>query len=303
MRNKLCVISVFFNPANYKALLENYLFFSEQIKKQDVKLITVECAFNQDEFQIPKNEDVYQLRSGSVLWQKERLINYGISKLPDECDYFAWVDADILFPDDWYESAIKELQKSNIVQLYKKIYHLPKGMKKYDGSKMPFFQSVLWQKIIHKNWLERRRNKELHFSTPGFAWAARRDLFQDLYLYDKNIVGSGDTFMVDCLLDSWDIHGFASKFTDPMKVHMKEYCEKLRNRNPKIGYVPVEVFHLYHGNLKNRSYMDRHQAIIDGNFDPVNDIKLVNNVYEWNSYKPNMHESIKNYFYSRNEDE
>lgn len=214
--DKLCVISVYFNPAKYKALLNNYLYFSSQIKKQQIKIITVECAFGKDEFEIPRDDDVYQLRSESIMWQKERLINYGISKLPNNCDFFAWIDGDILLPNDWYDLAIKELQKNNIIQLFKKVFHLPKGLKTYDGRKMPFLQSVLWQKIIHKNWLQRRKAKDLPFSAPGFAWAARRDLFEGLGLYDKNIVGSGDTFIVDCLLDSWDIHGFAQKFTPSM---------------------------------------------------------------------------------------
>jgi hypothetical protein len=301
--DKLCVISVYFNPAKYKALLENYLYFSSQIKKQQIKLITVECAFDGDPFQIPKEEGVYQLRSNSVMWQKERLINYGISRLPDDCDYFAWIDGDIILPDNWQDIAIQELQKSDIIQLYKKVYHLPKGLKNHDGSKVPFLQSVLWQKLIHKNWLQRRKAKELSFSTPGFAWAAKRDLFQNLNIYDKNIVGSGDTFIVDCLLDSWDIHGFAQKFTPAMKEHMLDYCNLLRKRNPKIGYLPIDICHLYHGSLKNRSYMDRHQAILDNNYDPMNDIALVNDVYEWASNKTSMHESIKNYFFSRLEDD
>jgi hypothetical protein len=301
--DKLCVISVYFNPAKYRALYENYLYFSSQIKAQQIRLITVECAFNDDDFQLPKESDVYQLRSSSIMWQKERLINYGISKLPDECDYFAWIDGDILLPNGWNNLAIQELQKSNIIQLYKKVFHLPKGLKNHDGSKIPFLQSVLWQKIIHKNWLERRKSKELYFSSPGFAWAARRDLFEDILIYDKNIVGSGDTFIVDCLLDSWDIHGFAAKFTPAMKEHMRNYCSKLKSKNPKIGYIPVDICHLYHGSLKNRSYMDRHLAILENDYDPQTDIKLENNVYEWATNKPNMHVSIKNYFFARMEDD
>jgi hypothetical protein len=301
--DKFCVISVYFNPAKYRSLLDNYLCFSKQLERQQIKLITVECAFNDDEFDIPQTQDVYRLRSNSVMWQKERLINYGISKLPNECDYFGWVDADILFPEKWNNLAIEELQKSDVIQLYKKVFHLPKGLKHHDGRKIPFLQSVLWQKIIHKNWLQRRKEKELPFSTPGFAWAAKRELFQDIHIYDKNIVGSGDTFIVDCLLDSWEIHGYASKFTEPMKQHMQEYANKLKNKNPKIGYLPIDINHLYHGSLKNRGYMDRHQAIIDNNYDPEIDIKLENNVYEWATNKTNMHQSIKQYFYSRMEDD
>jgi hypothetical protein len=71
----------------------------------------------------------------------------------------------------------------------------------------------------------------------------------------------------------------------------------------KIGYIPIDVCHLYHGSLKNRSYMDRHQAILNHAYDPQTDIKLVNDVYEWATDKTEMHKMIKDYFYSRMEDD
>jgi hypothetical protein len=49
--------------------------------------------------------------------------------------------------------------------------------------------------------------------------------------------------------------------------------------------------------------MDRHLAILENNYDPQTDIKLENNVYEWATNKPNMHVSIKNYFFGRMEDD
>jgi len=301
--NRFCAITVFFNPAKYKTLLNNYHIFAEQLRRQNVRLITVECAFNDDEFQIPETEGVYRLKSNSIMWQKERLINYGISKLPSDCDYFGWLDCDVLFSsDDWAQQAVDRLQKANIVQLFKKVCYMPKGMLQYDGTKIMAIQSVIWQKIIHKNWLERRRRKQLPFSVPGFAWSARRDVFEDIGIYDKNIVGSGDTFLVDCYLDSWDIHGFAAKFTEAMKSDMMDWCGELKKKKPVLDYVPVDIYHLWHGSLKNRGYMERHDIILNYEYDPKIDIKLVNDVYEWASDKYGMHNEIKKYFDSRQED-
>ena len=303
MQNFWCITS-FFNPARYNSLLNNYFKFSENLKKQNVNLLTVELAFNGDDFQIPKTDNVLQLRSDSVMWQKERLINYGLSQLPKECDKFGWVDCDVLFyaNDDWAEKAVKLLDSNDIIQLYKKIHYLPLGYETYNGDKMLSMQSVTWQKIIHKNWLERRTNKELPFSTPGFAWAARREVFSDIGIYDHNIIGSGDTFLVDCYFDSWAIHGYSQKFNSHMKNHMGAWRKKLMAKAPKVNYLPVDICHLWHGNLKNRRYMDRHDIVLENNYDPKADIKLVNNVYEWATDKPNMHAAIKQYFYDRKED-
>jgi hypothetical protein len=302
--DKFSVVTVFFNPAGYSSLLQNYFIFAESLRNQNINLITVECAFNDGHFSIPEDKNVYRLRSNSIMWQKERLINYGVSKLPDCCDYFAWIDCDVLFlQDDWAEQACDKLKNSSIIQLFKKIFYMPKGMLKYDGTKIPFFQGVAWQYKIHKNWLNRRRINELPFSAPGFAWACRRELFADIGgIYDKNIVGSGDTFLVDCLLDSWEIHGFADKFNEKMKVDLMAYCDKFRQKKPIIDYIPVEITHLWHGNLKNRKYMDRHDVIKKYDYDPQQDIQLVNDVYEWASNKPEMHADIRQYFFERKED-
>jgi len=305
---ELCVITVFFNPAGFTSLLNNYFRFAEQLKRQNVKLITVECAFNGGPFYIPESENVYRLQSNSVMWQKERLINYGVSKLPDDCKYYAWVDCDVMFhADEWAEMAVEKLKTADVIQLFKKVYYMPKGMLEYDGSKIPFIQSVAWQYRIHKNWLQRRKNRDLPFSVPGFAWACRRDFFDNINgnngIYDRNIVGSGDTFLVDCYLDSWDIHGFASKFNQFMKTDLMAWCESLRSKNPVLDYIPVDVSHLWHGSIKNRKYMDRHDIILKYDFNPQEDIKLENNVYEWASDKPEMHNDIRQYFYDRQEDQ
>lgn len=297
-------ITVFFNPAHYKSLLRNYHVFSETLKKQKVNLLTVELAFNDDDFEIPIGDNVHHLRSNSVMWQKERLLNYGLSQLPSSCDSFGWIDCDVLFPNtNWVDMARAALDQNDLIQLFKKVIHLPPNDEEYKGKKIIEQQSVMWQKVIHKNWLQRRKNKELPFSAPGFAWAARRETFADIGLYDKNIVGSGDTFMVDCVLDSWDIHGYAMKFTDPMKVDSMEWCDRIKKKNIRYNYLPIDVYHLFHGSLKNRKYMDRHTSLWTHVFDPKTDIKIVNNVFEWASDKPQMQSEIRQYFFDRNEDE
>lgn len=302
--DELCVVTVFFNPAGFRSLLNNYFIFAEQLKRQNVKLITVECAFNDGPFYIPDGPNTYRLRSNSIMWQKERLINYGVSKLPKDCKYFAWIDCDVLFQnEDWATTAKEKLQDSDVIQLFKKVFYMPKNMLQYDGSKIPFMQSVIWQYKIHKNWLQRRKNRELNFSVPGFAWAARRDAFVEAGgLYDKNIIGSGDTFFVDCYLNSWDIHGFASKFNEKMKNSLYKWRDIIQDKKLKLDYLPIDICHLWHGSMKNRKYMDRHDIIIKYDYDPEEDIQLVNDVYEWNSDKSEMHNDIKQYFFDRKED-
>lgn len=298
-------VTTFFNPAGFKSLLNNYFLFAEGLARVGVPLLTVECVFGDAGYQIPEGPNVHRVRGRSVMWQKERLINHAESLLPASCKYFGWLDCDVLFTqDDWAGQAVSRLQKADVIQLYKKVIYLPRGHTSFVGEKLMTVQGVIWQKMIHRNWLARRRSRELAFSAPGFAWACRRDTFAPLGgIYDRNIVGSGDTFIVDCLLDSWDIHGFAKKFTPAMKVHMGSWRDRFQALGLKYDYIPVDIWHLWHGSLKNRKYMDRHDVILRYDFDPMADIMLSGNVYEWASDKPGLHADIRQYFFDRLEDE
>lgn len=304
MNNKFWAITTFFNPAKYKNILANYFTFAEALKKQGVNLLTVEMAFGENGYEIPDSHNVVRLRGNSVMWQKERLINYGVSQLPTSCEYFGWLDCDVLFADNnWVEMAVERFKKAQIIQLFKRINYLPRGHRFWKGEKELMLQGVIWQRLIHQNWLERRVKKELPFSSPGFAWGGNRKFFADLGgVYDRNIVGSGDTFMVDCCLNSWDIHGYAKKFNPYMKEHMGAWRAEFQKKPLTLDYLPIDIYHLWHGSLKNRAYMDRHDIILKYDYNPAEDIKLVNNVWEWATDKPGMHADINQYFFNRQED-
>jgi len=306
MRN-FWAITTFFNPAGYKTLLNNYYIFAENLAKQGVNLLTVEVAFDGKEHEIPLDENVVRVRSNSIMFLKENLINVGVKHLPSDCKYFGWVDCDLIWQDDnWVGQAINKFESgADILQLYKKIYYLPPKTYKLDGSKILAVQGVIWQAKIHHNWLQRRKRKDLPFSAPGFAFAMTKSFFNKLNkIYDSNIVGSGDTFFVDCLLDSESIHAYWNSITDAMRSDMSEYKKKLKQLNPKVDYIPQDIMHLFHGSLSNRGYRSRHNIVVENDFDPKLDIKLnEDGVYEWSSNKPQMHDSIKQYFFDRKEDE
>lgn len=299
------VITTYFNYAKYKSMLNNWHIFSRLLKEKGINLLTIELSFD-GSFQLPEDPNIIRLTSSSVMWQKERLINYGLSLLPASCDKYAWVDCDVIFErDDWPKLTCLMLDCADIVQLFKRVYYLNNGVHEFSTNREDYsvmVQGVIWQNQTHKNWLERRKSKELPFSSPGFAWAARRDKFPSLY--DRNIIGSGDTFLVDCLLGSWSIHGYFNKMTKHMHRDMFEWRKlHIAPKELKCAYLPQSICHLWHGSLKNRGYMDRHDLLQSSDFDPQTDIVLRNGVYEWNSNKPEFHQGIVDYFLNRREDD
>lgn len=295
-------VTCFFNPCGFKSLLRNYFAFSSELRRQGVPLLTVECAFGDGDYQIPESE--VRVRSQSIMWQKERLLNHAMNFLPDDCDYVAFLDCDVLFShDDWHEKTVDVLQGCDVAQTFQRVGHLAKGEVRWDGNVVEDrHPGVAFQATTNQNWLWKRRRRELPWAHPGFGWAFRREFLHDLGLYERSICGGGDTIFVNCILDCFYIHDFAKKHNQKLIADVMKYCKKLREKKPVLGYVPVEIGHLYHGSLESRNYFRRSAIYSIFDFDPEVDIAIGDGAWEWATPKNQMHELLKTYFTCRNED-
>ena len=73
--------------------------------------------------------------------------------------------------------------------------------------------------------------------------------------------------------------------------------------NSRIDFVPGEIVHLWHGDLKDRQYLSRFNDFPRFDFDPVRDIRLNSeNVWRWSSNKKDLHTYAQNLFLARKED-
>ncbi len=115
------VICVLFNPLAYQRRYDLHRAFEKHIRKFGVQLVTVELAFNNQSFVFtdPANPNHIQLKTEDYLWYKENLINIALSRLPDDCQYVAWIDADIEFSNEnLIYDTISQLETNNVVQLF-----------------------------------------------------------------------------------------------------------------------------------------------------------------------------------------
>jgi hypothetical protein len=199
----LWVITCYFNPNGYRSKLVNYRVFAENILKSGVNLLTVECAFGNTQFALASFPNVLQVRTEHVMWQKERLLNVALSRLPKEVEKVAWLDCDILFSNaDWAVQASKLLDCFPVVQLFDTVIRLPKGKVSY------LDEGEIWRSFAYV-WHIRpdlvfTGDFHQHGHT-GMAWAARRELLQDHGFYDACISGSGDHVMAHAM--SGDFEG------------------------------------------------------------------------------------------------
>ncbi len=245
-----------------------------------------------------------------MLWQKERLLNIAMRHLPGNCDAVAWLDCDVIFPDQgWPERARAALDSFAMVQLFSESCQLGQGARNDPCGWAPVERVT--PGMVHGIWSgeltpdDRRPSKfTSRGSKHGMAWAAPRALLDQHGFYDARIAGGGDRAM---LCAAWgqfdycvDAHAMKGRSIEHYRAWGDRFYGDLRGR---IGNLEGHIFHLWHGQMARRLYRERHQQLAKFDFDPFTDIALnANGCWRWNSDKPELHDYMKNYFASRNED-
>jgi hypothetical protein len=132
----------------------------------------------------------------------------------------------------------------------------------------------------------------------GFAWAARRELLDRYGFYDLGIVGGGDRYMAGAVYGWYEAvrHDRNGRYL----AWAKPFHEAIGNA---AGWMKGNIYHLWHGEMRDRSYHDRVDILARFEFDSVADIAIADNgCWRWNTDKQEMHEYVRRYFASRRED-
>ncbi len=300
----LWIVMAYFNANGYQTKRQNYERTRERIQQSGLNFLTVECAFGDRPFDLQPGPHLFQIRGRDVMWQKERLLNLAIARLPNDCRKVAWLDADVLFErPDWAVETARLLDRYPVVQLFDRAIRLPRGRDYYDGT------GDVWDSfgaVYRKRPQVLLRGDFAAHGHTGFAWAARRDLLAEYGLYDACIAGSGDHMMAHALCGDWTsrciqrIIGANNKHRD----FFANWAVRLyRDVRARLGYVPGAVLHLWHGDVNHRRYVNRNQELAGFAFDPAVDLRPgTNGCWEWNSSKPALHRWACNYFSQRFED-
>lgn len=303
--NELWGIVSYFNPEKCKSKYQNFKKFRESNKKQGLKLIVVECVFGNNSFEIKKEDTdiVVQVKSNSIMWQKERLLNIALKHLPMECKYVAWLDGDIVFlNDNWITETIDLLGTYKVVHLFDTVVRLKKDQKFTHINDFEFGEDNGKKKFgyiyAHKT------QKSLEQINPGFAWAIRRDIIEQTGFYDRMIMGSGDTVMIHAMNSTaiFREDSYSKLLVADIQKWVHEFYNLIQG---DVYYVNGILLHLYHGDIKNRLYRQRYKLIEDLEFDPSVDLVLNQDaVWEWHPSRHNLFtQQMKKYFAVRDEDD
>jgi hypothetical protein len=305
----LWAITSYFNPARYNSRLANFRTFRKHL---GVPLLAIELSFDGSfELQALDADLLLQFAGRDVLWHKERLLNVAVRSLPPDCDEVAWIDCDLIFDtDDWPARTRDALKDFAMVQLFVDRCNLKRGAR-LDSPCDASFDSVA-QSIGYKIATGRAEPDDLRvagasavrFMTLGLAWAARRRLLEEHGLYDACIVGHGDRAVICAAIGKFEYCEMALHMNSRQVEHYRAWAIPFFAAvGSKVGYIEHRALHLWHGDFKDRRYAQRHQDFRKFAFDPFVDIAPDGNgVWRWNTSKYEMHDYVRNYFESRNED-
>ena len=310
----LHVIAVISNPVRYRSRYKLFKDFEKQISSCGAKLLVVECAYGDRPFEITSgdNKNHIQVRTSHELWHKENLINIGISRLPSDWKYVAWVDADITFArHDFACETVQQLQHFDIVQMFSHAIDLgpeEEPIQSHEGLGFCYWKALkgiqAYKTSLNQGGSYYYQPGKSNLWHPGFAWAARRKALDDLGgLMDFCILGAADHHMARCLIGDGMTtlpQNIGSSYCERVKV-WQERADRFINRN--IGYTPGTIMHHWHGPKRQRYYAERWKILTRNGYDPGVDLKYdTQGLLQLTDRSMELRDGIRSYFRARNED-
>jgi hypothetical protein len=301
----LALVTTYFNPAGFASKRRMYADFAERIRSSGLYLATIECAFGDRDFELPEDDATIRVRARDVMWQKERLVNIAVGRLPERFAKVAWVDLDVVFENPkWAVETSRLLESAVLIQPFEPAVWLPKGATVFCG------KGDVWRGLAAVYASDPSAVGAGDFvghGHPGFAWAARREVVERRGLYDACVIGGGDHLIAHAACGDWTSACFdwsLGKDTAHYR-HFARWAEAFYGDvRGRVRFVPGGLLHLWHGQWEHRSYTSRHKGLRSFDFDPERDVRpSVDGPWEWASDKPEMHAWAAQYFASRNEDD
>lgn len=302
----LWAMTSYFNPARYRNRLYNYRLFRQRLR---VPLAAVELSFD-GRFELDERDGELLLQTcgGDVMWQKERLLNALLPRLPSSCSIVVWVDCDLVFArDDWSLDLGEVLNEAMLVQPFRRALHLAPGSMPESPRVLmeaEALASALADRSAVDDVLGRVADRCERVPTPGFAWAAPRELIARHGLYDACVVGGGDTALACAALGAFEVvmrlHAMNPRQRNRYLAWAEPFFREVQGR---VRCGSGDAYHLWHGSMADRRARERHQGLAGFDFDPAADIALTQaGVWRWATDKAPMHGYVRDYLLGRRED-
>lgn len=288
--SQMAVLVAVFDPTGSSNLIKNYQRFRDELTP-DVDVFVAEASYT-GKFHVQDAAIKVNATHRQVLWQKERLLNVLLDRLPPEYEYVMWADADIIFENDnWLKETISLLNTHDIVFPYSTITRLGADGKPERRQRAVPLVDQQGIRPGAPDWHKDRGQ--------GFAWAFRREWLDHHRFDDYCMNGAGDSHDYYAIKGDtkWGLRHY-SRETYPLWL---ERCKAIRGS--RIACTNGHIVHLYHGNKNNRQYKPLEELLKQINFDPHRDIQISeNSLWEWIG-EESAYNVIRDSFYKRQYEE
>lgn len=249
--------------------------------------LIVECLFDGNESRLPDYGEHHITLHGDVMWQKERLVWIGFSRLMDSCDNLAMCDADTVFDTHgWSERIESALQKYAAVQNCS-IYH------------QKFFDI---DRSGHSAMYHYLKTGQMVSKRCGGSWSFRRDLLRETQILQYCIVGGGDNPWSYAAVDpklivNSTLYRYYSNSFRKLLVDWVQRFHDTAKQLGGLGCVEQTATTLAHGTLEGRDYCNRHKGMMC--YEPRDVVALPGQPFFWATDKPALHKYVRNYLEGR----
>ena len=273
MNENLYIILPYYNYFHNEYRVSNILKFIETYKTTDkCKIVVVEGLIAESEPLNDLSDKIFKHIKYDLpqkIWVKENLINLVLQNhLPQDYNFFCWLDSDILFEDkDWVDHTINLLKENDAIQMFNFGIN---QQTRIEFDDIPFHSfktpptfkghSLSMGSIAYLSGQYDVSNFRPH---TGFGWGMTRNFYNKIgKLWDYNIIGSGDSVIGRSIVQNLseeeilNRHSLNIIYSEDYGKQILEYYKKFKNC--KYSFLPSRVYHLFHGDMKRRSYIERH---------------------------------------------
>jgi len=235
----MAIILVYFNPCKYRRIIQNALTVKHLLDYAQIPYFIAEIKHDSDTNHLfCKSDNVFQYSSNSYLFYKENLIRIVETKLPDNFTKLCILDFDIFFDNpDWYSVVSEKLNSVQVVQPFTKAHFLNIDYSVHE---------------VKTNCVDKKTRDPIDYATEhtGFVWAFTREWYRAYNFDDMFISAGGDTIFANNITKR--------SFTDLGSRFYYKYRldAKLHTEDVSYDSCDLNVYHLNHGPLVNRQYVN-----------------------------------------------
>jgi hypothetical protein len=241
----IAAVTSFYNYAGFNSLRENYLRFSAEWAASKIPLYTVECLLPGQSPSLPDAPNLHRVTVADPFIHKESAINWMVPQIPAQYRQIVWTDCDYLF-DDFapFRRLPSLLTQQRAVQCISKLDYI-------DRRGIAFARKTAFAATPDSGGFH------------GGTWAADRSLWDSWGgLYSGSALGGHDTVSLMSFYGPERFGAWTSRRHPAFRKEILDFCSRQSNHFAgRVGCLDVCASHLYHGQLANRRYVDKHTLV------------------------------------------